>query len=188
MALVPRSAIQIARAGIECVFRRVVSDRVHMTAEHRVVGVAQPPARRSAPRRAVVPKMRILTECVGDLHRAPAVGRIVDVDGCRPAQDVAVIPPHQHLPAAHSPRDNARNGMKVPPGIGRVLRCMRDVVRAVLCLHRNLTATPEIVSAKVKLRARRKENVPIPKDVAEGDTLGVGKCQAAWPGAAVVFG
>ena len=187
VALVPRAAIQIAGAGVKRIFDGVVGDGVDVAGEHRVVGVAQQLAALAAACRSVVAEERILAEGIGDLHGAPAVGRVVDVDGRGAAQDVAVIPPHHHLPAVHVPRDLARERVEIPAGVLRVLRRMREVIRAVLGLDRNLPVTLEAVGAEVKLRAGGKENVSVLQDVAEGDALSVRKRQAARPGAAVVF-
>ena len=133
------------------------------------------------------PKERILPEGIGDLHRAPAVGRVVDVDRGRAADDVAVISPHHHLRAVDVPRNNAGERVEVPAGEFRVLGCMRDVIRAVLGLHRDLLVRLQVVGAEVQLRARGEENVSILQNVAERDARGVGKRGAVRPGVPVVF-
>ena len=95
--------------------------------------------------------MRILSEGIGDLHGLPVVGRVVDVDGGRTAQDIAVVPPHQHLHAVHIPGIDARERVEVPAGVVRVLRRVREVITTVRILHRNWLVRLQVVGAEVQL-------------------------------------
>ena len=128
VAFVSLGLIGVARAGIERVFGRVVRHTVNVAANHRIAGIAQQRAARASARRAVVAIMRILPEGIRDFHGLPAVGRVVDVDRGCPAEDVAVVPPHQHLDAVHLPGADARQAVEIPAGVVRVLRGVRQVI------------------------------------------------------------
>ena len=106
----------------------------------------------------------------------------------RSAEDVAVVAPHEHLPAADLPSVLAVERMEIPARQIRILRRVRKVLAAIRILHRDGAVGLEIVRAQKELRPRGEEDVPILEDHTPGGVLRLGKFRAVRPRVAVVFG
>ena len=128
------SAIDVPGAGVECPLGRIVSHRVNVPADDRVVGIAEERLGLGA----LLLEMGIPPEGIGDLDRLPAVGRVVDIHRHRPAEHVAVVPPHEHFRAIDVPGVDAVERMEIPAGLVRILRRVRQVIAPVAILDDDL--------------------------------------------------
>ena len=183
VAFVPVSAIDVPGAGVEGPLGRMIRHRVNVPADDRIGGIAEERPGLGA----LLLEMGIPPEGIGDLDRLPAVGRVVDVHRHRPAEHVAVVPPHEHLRAIDVPGVDAVERMEIPAGLIRILRRVREVIAALAILDDDLPVRLEIVGAQEQLLARGEEDVPVLQEAAEGDVLRVGKRRAVGPGPAIVL-
>ena len=74
VALTPFGSIAVTRAGIECVFGRVICHAVHMAADDRIIRVAEQRAYRASTCRTVISVMWILSKGIRDFHGMAIVG------------------------------------------------------------------------------------------------------------------
>jgi hypothetical protein len=151
-------------------------------------GLPKQRARSAASPGAVVPVVGILTERVGDLDRLALIGRVVDVDGGRAADHVAVVAPNQHLGSVDVPGVDARQAVEVPAGMSRILRHMGQVIRAVDVLDRDLAVRPQVVGAEVQFRQGAEQHIAVLQDATEDDVTSIGKRDAVRPGPTIVLG
>ncbi len=184
MAFISVSAIDVPGAGVECSLGRIKDHRVNVPANDRVVRIAEVRLGLGA----LLLKMRIPAEGIGDLDRLPAVGRVVDIHRHRPAEHVAVVSPHEHFRAIDVPSVNAVERMEIPTGLIRILRRVRKVIAALAILDNDLPVCLEIVGAQEQLLARGEEDVPVFQQATEGNVLRFGKRRAVSPGPTIVLG
>ena len=188
VAFVPLRAVAITRTGVEGVFRRVVAHVVKVAADDRIVRVAQQRAGSASSSGSVVPVVGTLTKRVRDFDRLTLIARVVDVDGGRAADHVAVVPPNQHLGSVHIPGVDARQAVEVPAGMSRILRHMGHVIRTIDVLDRDLAVRPQVVGAEVQFRQGAEQHIAVLQDTTEDDVTSIGKRDAVRPGATIVLG
>jgi hypothetical protein len=82
---------------------------------------------------------------------------------------------------------NAVERVKIPAGLIRVPRGVREVVAAFAILDDDLPMRLEVVSAQEKFLARGEEDVPVFQESAKGDVVGIGKYGAMSPRLGVVL-
>ena len=117
----------------------------------------------------------------------PLVGRIVDVDRYRTAQDIAVVAPDKHLLAIDLPDMLTIQRVEIPSGQRRVHRLVREVITSIRCLGTDLFNGLEVVRTKVKACPGRKEDIAVVEDLAEGDLGCIFEREFVWPGLRIVL-
>ena len=108
--------------------------------------------------------------------------------GGRAAEDVAVVPPHQHFRSVDVPGVNPVEGMEIPAGLIWVPRRVWLVIAPIAIFDRDLLVRLELVGAQVKFRSRGEEDVPVLQDATEGDVIRIRKIRLVRPSSAVILG